>query len=84
MLSDCQKAWELALANRKNVDEMIYNFADFYFEATTEINPDPGVSPEVYMTLKGPDLLFDQPATGKLVVSECSLSVFIHSLLSIG
>lgn len=60
MLSDCQKAWELALANRKNVDEMIYNFADFYFEATTEINPDPGVSPEVYMTLKGPDLLFDQ------------------------
>lgn len=46
MLSDCQKAWELALANRKNVDEMIYNFADFYFEATTEINPDPVFLPK--------------------------------------
>ncbi len=60
MLSDCQKAWELALANRKSVDEMIYNFADFYYEATTEIQEEPGVSPEIYMTLKGPDLLFDQ------------------------
>ena len=60
MPSNCQKAWELALANRKNVDEMIYNFADFYYEATTEIHEESGVSPDIYMTLKGPDLLFDQ------------------------
>ncbi|MFR7464966.1 MAG: hypothetical protein ACLUVG_08535 [Phocaeicola vulgatus] len=58
------------------MDEMIYNFADFYFEATTEINPDPGVSPEVYDAQKGPDFAFDQTSSQK----TCCIGMLLISL----
>lgn len=60
MLEDCQTAWELSLANNGSVDNMIYNLNDFYYEAVGEINPEPGCSPEYYMTLRGPDTKFEQ------------------------
>lgn len=55
MQADCQKAWELALNDRKNVENMLYNFHDFHYEATTPVSVDPGVSPETAMTFRGPD-----------------------------
>lgn len=60
MLEDAQEAWRLALANRGSVDKMIYDFDDFYYVETSPVNPPAGCSPEAYMTLKGPDLDFDQ------------------------
>ena len=60
MLSDAQKAWELAVANVGSADKLIYNYNDFYYEALTEINPPEGCSPEPYMTLRGPDTDFEQ------------------------
>lgn len=60
MLKDAQEAWKLALANRGSVDELIYDFDDFYYVETSPVTPPEGCSPEYYMTLKGPDLDFDQ------------------------
>lgn len=58
--ADAQQAWQLAVDAAGSADELIYDFRDFYYEATTEINPEEGVSPEYYMTFRGPDNVFDQ------------------------
>lgn len=68
MKKDAQEAWKLALANRGSVDKMIYDYADFYYVALTEINPPEGCSPEYYMTLKGPDTDFDQTSNRELLL----------------
>lgn len=59
MLSDAQEAWRLALAAKGSVDNLIYNLNDFYYEQVSEIDPEPGVDPRVYMELRGPDLNFE-------------------------
>ncbi len=68
MKKDAQEAWRLALANRGSVDNMIYDYADFYYVALTEIDPPAGCSPEYYMTLKGPDTDFDQTSNRELLL----------------
>ncbi len=68
MRKDAQEAWKLALENRGSVDNLIYDYADFYYVALTEINPPEGCSPEYYMTLKGPDTDFDQTANRELLL----------------
>lgn len=60
MLSDSQKAWELALQNKGSVDKLIYDLADFSYFSTTPVEPAEGTSPEHYMNLKGPDADIDQ------------------------
>lgn len=55
MLADCQRAWELAMNDRKSLDNMLYDFRDFHYEATSPVSVDPGVSPETAMTFRGPD-----------------------------
>lgn len=59
MLADTQEAWRLALASKGSVDKLIYNFNDFYYEQVSDISPEPGVDPRVYMELRGPDLDFE-------------------------
>jgi len=59
MLSDAQEAWRLALAAKGSVDNLIYNLNDFYYEQVSEIVPEPGVDPRVYMELRGPDMAFE-------------------------
>ena len=68
MRKDAQQAWSLALAHRGSVDNMIYDYADFYYEALTEINPPEGCSPEYYMTLRGPDNDFNQTSNRELLL----------------
>ena len=59
MLSDISEAWRLALAAKGSVDNLIYDFNDFYYEQVSEIDPAPGVDPRVYMEFRGPDFNFD-------------------------
>ena len=54
MLSDISEAWRLALAAKGSVDNLIYDFNDFYYEQISEIDPAPGVDPRVYMEFRGP------------------------------
>ena len=68
MKNDAQEAWRLALANKGSVDNMIYDYADFYYVALTEIDPPAGCSPEYYMTLKGPDNNFTQTSNRELLL----------------
>lgn len=59
MLADTQEAWRLALSSKGSVDNLIYNFNDFYYEQVSSIDPTPGVDPRVYMELRGPDMNFE-------------------------
>ena len=57
MLADATAAWNLALSNKGSVDRLIYNFNDFEYDLSAIGTPEPGVSPEYYGTLVGPDNL---------------------------
>ena len=63
MLSDSRTAWQLALQDKGSVDNLIYDFKDFYYVATTAINVQPGVSPETAMNFRGPDNDFDKSSS---------------------
>lgn len=68
MLKDCDEAWKLATENKGGVDKMIYNLADFYYVAITPVEAPEGCSEEYYMTLKGPDLDFDQTSNREMLL----------------
>lgn len=72
MLSDCKTAWQLALSNKGSVDNLIYNYKDFYYQAIGTIKPEPGCSPEYYETLKGPDEKFTMTSNREnLLYRDC-------------
>lgn len=52
MAADAKMAWETALKDKGGVDNMLYNYADFYYEATSVVDPAEGEDEEVYMTLR--------------------------------
>lgn len=59
-LADAQQAWQLTLQTKGGNEHVFYDFRDFYYEATSAVNPEEGVSPEFYMTFRGPDGVFGQ------------------------
>ena len=59
-LADAQQAWQLTQQTKGATANVIYNFRDFYYEATSAVSPEEGVSPEYYMTFRGPDNVFTQ------------------------
>lgn len=60
MKTDAQEAWRLAVAERGSVDNMIYNYADFYYEQVSDIDPNIDYDPRYEMEFRGPDNRFDQ------------------------
>ena len=59
-LADAQRAWQLAQQTKGGNENLFYDFRDFYYEATSAVKPEEGVSPEYYMTFRGPDNVFEQ------------------------
>lgn len=60
MLEYADMAWKTALAQRGSVDQLIYNYNEFYYEEDPAVNPSPGTDAEVNLDLKGPDELLNQ------------------------
>lgn len=60
MLKDAQEAWRLALAERGSEDKLIYDFEDFEYRQSSTSKPAAGVDPRYYMSLFGPDDLFNR------------------------
>ena len=55
MLEYADMAWTSALAQQGSVDNLIYNYNDFYYEPDPEASPSPGTDVEVSLDLKGQD-----------------------------
>ena len=55
MLEYADMAWTSALAQQGSVDNLIYNYNDFYYEPDPEASPSPGTDVEVSLDLKGRD-----------------------------
>lgn len=60
MKADAQEAWRLAVAERGSVDNMIYDYADFYYEEVSAIDPNIDYDPRYEMEFRGPDNRFEQ------------------------
>lgn len=60
MLKDTQEAWRLALASKGSVDDLIYDYDDFYYEQVSDIEVEEGVDPRLYMEFRGPDLDYER------------------------
>lgn len=55
MLEYADMAWTTALAQKGEVDKLIYDYNDFYYEPDPSVSPSPGTDAEVSLELKGPD-----------------------------
>lgn len=62
MKSDAQKAWELAL-NGGSADNLIYNYGDFKYVASYDIEAPEGVDPRCYMDFIGSDGKYNQASS---------------------
>lgn len=60
MLADANEAWRLALESKGSVDQLIYDFEKFEYRKSSTTKPAAGVDPRYYMTLYGPDDLFNR------------------------
>lgn len=60
MLEYSDMAWETALAQKGGVEQLIYDYNKFYYQADPSVSPSPGTDAEVSLTLMGPDALLNQ------------------------
>ena len=55
MYNDADQAWRLALETKGGVDNLLYDFNDFYYEPDESASPRPGEDVEYYLQLKSED-----------------------------
>lgn len=60
MLESATEAWNRAVSNNGGVDNLIYDYNQFYYEEDPSASPSPGTDVEVGLELKGPDPDFDK------------------------
>jgi len=60
MLENANEAWTRSLAIKAGVDNMIYNYNQFYYKPDPNASPSPGTDAETELELQGPDLLLLQ------------------------